>query len=274
MTIPTVRRVVGGSRPGRIARQSAAFGRLSAERWLIAARYQAAQEAGAIRRGRILTYHSIGTPQWGVNDVSPVDFERHLQIAADDGWSFATPAEVMASPHQAQLALTFDDGLTSVLANALPVLRHHGIPATAFVVTGWADGHVPDSLRPLLLDWRGLSLLQSGGITLASHSVSHPDFSTLGAGEARRQLETSRERLRAVLGVETAEFAIPYGQSRNWSSALSTAATEAGYTTVYAQCVDRRPAGTVARTFITRVDRTLLFRAALAGAYDGWQEWY
>ena len=79
-------------------------------------------------RGRILAYHSVGTPEWGVNDVSPRDFERHLQIAVDDGWSFATPADVIAEPDKPQLALTFDDGLASVLANAAPVLRHHGIP--------------------------------------------------------------------------------------------------------------------------------------------------
>jgi hypothetical protein len=47
-----------------------------------------------------------------------------------------------------------------------------------------------------------------------------------------------------------------------------------GYTTVYAQAVDTRPAGTVPRTFITRIDRPKVFRAALAGAYDGWEEWH
>lgn len=269
-----VRRAVGTSRPVRLAREGAVRGRLSAERRYMASRYKFARHSDAPRQGRILAYHSIGTPQWGINDVTPADFERHLQIAADDGWSFVTPAEVLANPDKPQLALTFDDGLISVLANALPVLRHHGIPATAFVVTGFADGQAPRSLQSLLLDWRGLATLQSAGISLASHSVSHRDFGRLAAGEARRELETSRERLRTMVGVETAEFAIPYGQSRNWSLPASKAAAEAGYTTVYAQCVDTRPSGTVPRTFITRIDRPLLFRAALAGAYDGWEEWY
>jgi len=181
---------------------------------------------------------------------------------------------VIAEPHKPQLALTFDDGLTSVLTNALPVLRHHGIPATAFVVTGWADGHSPGWATPLLLDWRGLSALQAGGVCLASHSVTHRDFSGLSAGEVQRELETSRDRLAAVLGVDIDEFAIPYGQSGNWTTASGRAAADAGYTKIYAQCEDRRPAGTVPRTFITRIDRPVLFRAALAGAYDSWEEWY
>ena len=28
------------------------------------------------------------------------------------------------------------------------------------------------------------------------------------------------------------------------------------------------------RAFITRIDRPWVFRAALAGTYDGWEEWY
>jgi peptidoglycan/xylan/chitin deacetylase (PgdA/CDA1 family) len=274
MSVESVRRALGVYHPRRVAYKGAVWGRLCAERWALAARQRVADGPSPVRRGRILTYHSIGTPEYGVNDLRPRDFERHLQIAVDDGWSFTTPAGVIAEPDKPQLALTFDDGLASVLTNALPVLRHHGIPATAFVVTGWADGQIPDDWRKVVLDWRGVSALQEGGMTLASHSVTHSDFGRLRPGEARRELEVSRERLRRVLGVETSEFAIPLGQSRNWSPAAGLAATKVGYTTVYAQCVNSRPEGTIARTFITRVDRPVLFRAALAGAYDNWQEWY
>jgi len=272
--IASVRHALSGYRPDRVAYRGAVAGRLCAERWALAARTPAQAGRAPVKRGRILAYHSIGTPELRVNDVSPRDFERHLQIAVDDGWSFATPAEVIAEPDKPQLALTFDDGLLSVLTNAVPVLRHHGIPATAFVVTGWADGQVPDTHRPLLLDWRGVDALREAGMTVASHSVTHPDFGRLDPGEARRELEVSRERMRRMLGVETGEFAIPFGQSRNWTEAAGRAAAEAGYTTLYAQSVNTRPEGTVARTFITRFDRATLFRAALAGAYDNWEEWY
>jgi peptidoglycan/xylan/chitin deacetylase (PgdA/CDA1 family) len=274
MSAESVRRALGAYHPRRVAYKGALWGRLCAERWALAGRQRVAGRLSPVRRGRILAYHGIGTPGYGVNDLRPRDFERHLQIALDDGWSFTTPAEVIAEPDKPQLALTFDDGLASVLASALPVLRHHGIPATVFVVTGWADGQIPDTLRRIVLDWRGVSALQEGGMTLASHSVTHPDFGRLEAADARRELEVSRERLRRMLDIETSEFAIPLGQSRNWTPEAGLAAAEAGYTTVYAQCVNTRPDGTIARTFITRIDRPMLFRAALAGAYDNWEEWY
>lgn len=267
------RRKLAQSRPGQLARHGMILGRLCADRWSLAAWHRVAPGPPAPRRGRILAYHSIGTRQWGVNDVSPATFEQHLQIAADDGWSFATPAQVLAEPGKPQLALTFDDGLASVLHNALPVLRHHGIPATAFVVSGWAD-QPPEWCRPLVLDWPGVRALADGGVTIGSHSVSHPDFGKLPAAEASRELSESRSRLGAMLGGEPAEFAIPYGQSANWTTAAADAAAGAGYTTVYAQAVTTRPERTVPRTFITRIDRPALFRAALAGAYDSWEEWY
>jgi peptidoglycan/xylan/chitin deacetylase (PgdA/CDA1 family) len=267
MGMQPLRDALSGYRSAQAAYRLAVRGRLSVERWALAARAKGA------RQSRILAYHSVGTPAWGVNDITPRDFERHLQIAVDDGWSFATPAQVLAEPDRPLLALTFDDGATSVLTNAAPVLRHHGIPATAFLVTGWADGQHPDGYDHVL-DWRGVDALRAAGLTVASHSVTHPDFGRLPVGEARRELEVSRERIRQMLGEETGEFAIPFGQSRNWTPAAAQAAAEAGYPTVYAQAVNTRPAGTIARTFITRIDRPVLFRAALAGAYDNWEEWY
>jgi peptidoglycan/xylan/chitin deacetylase (PgdA/CDA1 family) len=273
MSVESVRRAVGAYHPRRVAYKGAVWGRLCAERWTLARR-QSSVAPDPVRRGRILAYHGVGTPGYGVNNTRPRDFERHLQIALDEGWSFATPAEVLAEPDKPQLALTFDDGLASVLTTAVPVLRHHGIPATMFVVTGWADRDIPDNLRRIALDWKGVEALASAGLTVASHSVTHPDFGQLSAADARRELEVSRERLEAMMGIRTSEFAIPLGQSRNWTADAGQAAAQAGYTTVYAQSVNTRPDGTVPRTFITSIDRPRLFRAALAGAYDNWEEWY
>jgi len=75
------------------------------------------------------------------------------------------------------------------------------------------------------------------------------------------------------LGIAPTTFAIPLGQSNNWSAANTAAAREAGYTTIYAQAEETRPAGTVARTFVTCWDGDRVFKAALGGAFDRWEEW-
>ena len=104
MGIKAVRHALSPYRPDKVAYRGAVKGRLRAERWTLATRTRATGGQAPAMRGRILTYHSVGTPEWGVNDVSPRDFERHLQIAVDDGWSFTTPVEVIAEPDKPQEA--------------------------------------------------------------------------------------------------------------------------------------------------------------------------
>src|SRR4029079_6119734 len=108
------------------------------------------------QRSRILCYHSIGTPQWGVNDVSPGQFRRHLEIASELGYRFV-PSSVIAAgaAGDRDLAITFDDGLTSVATNGAPILKEFGVPYAVFVVSDWAAGHHTFD-ADLLMDWRSI----------------------------------------------------------------------------------------------------------------------
>jgi peptidoglycan/xylan/chitin deacetylase (PgdA/CDA1 family) len=210
-----------------------------------------------------------------VNDVAPALFRRHLEVALEAGYRFVPAADLVdADPTDVddrRLALTFDDGFRSMASNAVPVLKDLDIPWTLFVVTDWAEGR--HEMGDVLLSWDEIERLAEGGATIASHSVTHADFSRLTPTAVAEELGRSREALRERLGIDTDEFAIPFGQSGNWNLATQAAAQDAGYRTVYAQSVDRRPIGTVARTFVTHYDQDAVFRAALAGAFDRWEEW-
>ncbi|MBI2765293.1 MAG: polysaccharide deacetylase family protein [Chloroflexi bacterium] len=224
-------------------------------------------------RSRILCYHSIGTPQWGINDVSPERFRRHLQAALEAGYTFVPASEIASgSAPGRSLALTFDDGIASVAANAAPVLAELAIPWTLFVVTDWADGRHAFG-DGTMLTWREIERLAERGAEIGSHSVTHPNFGAISAGQARDEIVRSRAVVGERLGVAPAAFAIPYGRSKDWTAAARAAAAAAGYTTVFAQSEERRPHGTVPRTFITRFDTERVFRAALGGAFDRWEEW-
>jgi hypothetical protein len=87
------------------------------------------------------------------------------------------------------------------------------------------------------------------------------------------ELARSRRAIEDRLGFAPTTFAIPWGQAASWSAAATAAAREVGYTTIYAQVEELRPARTVARTFVTRWDRERVFRAMLEGAFDRWEEW-
>jgi peptidoglycan/xylan/chitin deacetylase (PgdA/CDA1 family) len=228
---------------------------------------------GAGARGRILCYHSVGTPSWGVNDVSPARLRRHLELALEAGYRFVPPEQIARTggrPHE--LAITFDDGLASVATNAAPILAEYGIPWMLFVVTDWAAGRHRFA-EGVMLGWREIERLAGQGVAIGSHSVSHPNFATLPPDAIEEELGASRRALAARLGSAPTAFAIPIGRSRDWTPVAAAVARAVGYETIYAESEDRRPAGTVPRTFITRFDGDRGFRAALGGAFDRWEEW-
>jgi peptidoglycan/xylan/chitin deacetylase (PgdA/CDA1 family) len=224
-------------------------------------------------RSRILCFHSVGTPEWGVNDVSPDRFRQHLETALKAGYRFV-PADLIAAEagDEPRLAITFDDGLKSVATNAAPILKEMGIPWSLFVVTDWADGNHqfdPDSM----LTWAEIDGLAAGGATIGSHSVTHPNFGRISEGEVEQELYESRLTVASRIGITPASFAIPLGQSKNWTAFADKAARRAGYLTVYAQSEALRHPSTVPRTFITRFDDVRIFKGALAGSFDRWEEW-
>jgi len=224
--------------------------------------------------GRILCYHSIGQEQWGVNDVSPTHFRRHIELALKAGLRFVPASELARTGGgKRDVAITFDDGLRSVLTNAAPILADFGVPWSLFVVSDWSEGKGPWN-DDVVLRWRDIERLLKMGAELGSHSVTHPDFTHLESSQVVDELGSSRRVIGERLGIVPNSFAIPFGQSMNWPALAARAAREAGYDTVYAQAEDTRPPGTVARTFVTRYDGDLIFKALLAGAFDRWEEWF
>ena len=234
----------------------------------------AVQRRPQVAFGRILCYHSVGTPEWGVNDLSPDRFRRQLQLALSLGFRFVSADRVAGGDALSnELAVTFDDAPLSVLHNAAPVMDELGIPWTLFVVTDWASGR-HGSGRGLLMGWSEIRELARAGVQVGSHSVTHPNFGLIELQQARSELYGSRQVLADQLGKAPDAFAIPFGQSRDWNPDVMEIAESAGYRRVYAQAHETRPSGTIGRTFITRFDRDRLFLAALRGAFDAWEEWY
>lgn len=223
--------------------------------------------------GRILCYHTVGQSDWGVNDVTPNQFRRHIELALDAGFRFAPASEIASAGADAKtLAITFDDGLKSVLTHAAPILKEYGLPWSFFPVTDWCDGR-EQWVADKVMSWSDVEELLNQGAELGSHSVTHPDFGAVDMARTADELGRSREVIRQRIGFAPNSFAIPFGQSRNWSEAAHACAREAGYDIVYAQAEESRTPGTVPRTFVTKFDGDRIFKALLAGKYDAWEEW-
>ncbi|MBC7769862.1 MAG: polysaccharide deacetylase family protein [Phycisphaerales bacterium] len=223
--------------------------------------------------GRILCYHSVGQPEFGVNDVAPARFRRQLELALELGYRFVPPADIArAGGGPKDLAVSFDDALKSVLTQANPVLRDLNIPYSVFIVSEWCE-HQLEWQKTGVLNWGELEKMAADGVELGSHSATHRDFGEIDIERAKREFELSRRTIEARLGFAPESFAIPFGQSANWTAAADKAARDTGYTTIYAQAEETRPPGTIPRTFVTHFDDERIFKALLRGAYDRWEEW-
>jgi peptidoglycan/xylan/chitin deacetylase (PgdA/CDA1 family) len=104
------------------------------------------------------------------------------------------------------VSLTFDDGLLSTYTNGLPLLKKYGLASTEYIVSGkiGTDSHMTvDQIRQF----------QNEGSEIASHTVDHPDLTTLSSSQVNTELSQSQTTLRQLFGSNAAtDFASPYGQ--------------------------------------------------------------
>jgi peptidoglycan/xylan/chitin deacetylase (PgdA/CDA1 family) len=102
-------------------------------------------------RGVILMMHHVrprrdrGFAPNALLEITPEFLDEAITLAKGLGFDFIHLDDVgrrLNGLKQRPFAvLTFDDGYRDNAEHALPVLRRHGVPATIFVTTGFADGH-------------------------------------------------------------------------------------------------------------------------------------
>ena len=108
------------------------------------------------------------------------------------------------SPVPGRLTITFDDGWQSAYTRGLPTLRANGLRGNVAVVTESVDY------------WEGfltltqLRELHDAGWSLVSHTVGHPDLTTVSDIELERQLTESKAWLQAKGFQGSSVFVVPY----------------------------------------------------------------
>ena len=180
---------------------------------------------GRSPRPVILMYHSVSArgphPDEREWVLTPPMFRAHLRLMRALG---RTPVPMSAAldqrPQPDAVIITFDDAYADFRAAALPLLRQFECPATLFVPTAhvggadaWERGGWTDN-RPLLA-WDELAeVAAQPGVTIGSHSRTHPSLPTLSLPEARVEIHDSRRELEERLGITVRYFAYPYNRYR------------------------------------------------------------
>ncbi len=85
-----------------------------------------------------------------------------------------------ADDRKSAFSFTFDDGFSCHYDYVRPVLNSFGFKGTFFVITGSVTDDLPGIWR--YGTWKQFQTMSSEGHEIASHTVTHPDLSTLQTG--------------------------------------------------------------------------------------------
>ena len=161
--------------------------------------------------------------------ITPQLFEQQLRYLQDQGYTaisldeFVRDAELgTTSPAAKPVVLTFDDGWQNQYSYALPLLEKYHMTAVFYIYTD------PIGKYPEFLTWDEIKTMDAAGMTIGSHTLSHPHLSSLSPAQLRNELFESKKVLEDHLGKSVVHFASPYGYT---SDALVALLKEAGYQT-------------------------------------------
>ena len=181
----------------------------------------------------ILMYHLINDPPDGAPlpelYVSKADFAGQMRWLKAKGYTAVTLQRVydlwtkgVALPPR-PVVLTFDDGYRSIWANARPILRQMRWPALLYLqlsmLQNTSEGGISaDQVRDLL----------AAGWELESHTITHPDLTTLDDAQLTAELVDSRREIRRRFGRPARFFCYPAGR---YDARVIDAVRRAGYVT-------------------------------------------
>lgn len=163
------------------------------------------------------------------------------------------PLDNLLSDSTAGVALTFDDGLTSVHTNALPILAEYDAVGHIFVVTGKIGGNSnwggKKSWAPTfdVMKWEQLEAAAAGGHRIEAHTHHHPDLRTMNADQIFEEMARGDDEIAARLGRKPEFFAYPFGHYNEVARKIAQQRYRASVTTELAMLPSQMELSTLPR---------------------------
>ena len=178
-----------------------------------------------MNRALILMYHIVDKPcaaQEARFCVTPREFDRQIGCLRERGYVPVSLDRIVdclvdRSPMPPNaITVTFDDGFADTCERAIPILQAHDVPATMFAVSGrlardneWM--HERGAPRRAIMSPSQMRDLEAVGVTVGSHTATHPRLTELRPEQVAQELRESKQQLEDLLGRSVRYFAYPYG---------------------------------------------------------------
>jgi poly-beta-1,6-N-acetyl-D-glucosamine N-deacetylase len=177
----------------------------------------------------VIMYHDILPEKQVFFDVTPQEFEQHLQLIQQKGLTpismdqlvmhLRTGAPLPPKP----ILLTFDDGYLGHFTYVYPLLKKYNYPALFAIYTA----KVGKQLGRSSLNWDQLrQMVKDPLVTISSHSVNHKPMAGMPAEELVVETQLAKQILEKELQVPIRYFTYPIGK---YDQAAVDAVQAAGY---------------------------------------------
>lgn len=174
----------------------------------------------------VALFHDIDEGAGGFDPRYTVDketFKAQIDLLFQNEVNWLTASELLVRINEQQflhteVCITFDDGKLSSYEPILEMVEK-GAKATQFII--------PNRIAEKgIMSWMQIKSLNEAGVEIGSHTLSHPDLTTLNDWQIRNELLNSKAIIEDKLGKEVVSFAYPYGA---WNQHVATLVQEAGY---------------------------------------------
>jgi peptidoglycan/xylan/chitin deacetylase (PgdA/CDA1 family) len=173
----------------------------------------------------ILMYHVIGDPEGDVPYpdlwLGQDDFQAQVDWLDENGYTAVTLVQVQNAWYDGgtlppkPVVLSFDDGYLGQYLYAMPILEKKG----------WA-GQLNLKSEGSDLSSKQVTKMYRAGWEIASHTITHPDLTTLDPATLEHELVGSKQQLEKDLGIEIVNFCYP---AVRYDAEVAKAVEAAGY---------------------------------------------
>lgn len=184
----------------------------------------------------ILMYHNVvetiqpEAPDW----IYVNSFKAQMEYVLKEGFTPITPDLLLtknALPKK-PILITFDDGYEGVYQLAFPILKALNIKFTVFIISSFISDETNKKTNSWNFGWRPetyhlskkmiTEMLESGLLTLGSHTHSHQMFKDITEQEIEQEISSSLQFLKQEFNQKITSISYPGGYLGNEKTTYET----------------------------------------------------